>query len=198
MCQCFSDSNSRLQQPLITILNLFLHTSGSKAYALLGDEKALIPSLLSLLDNSSVVVRGKAILSFYLMFKTNLKWMMAISENKFGPLIDKLSRDTYKYVQCCLIHLVDLIAELIPIIQKNIQEELNKIKQKEDPKFEASTSPKEYKNYLSLMPIILGVMNSSLLRNKIINNNFLMTMFNIYDLSELTKNSLNVRINLFS
>jgi len=132
------------------------------------------------------------------MFKTNLKWMMAIAENKFATLLDKLSRDSYRYVQCCLIHLLDLVTELIPIILSNIKEELSSLIKKHEMNNDGSHSPKEYvTNYTGLMPIILGVMNSSLLRKEIVKTQFLLTMFEIYDLSEATKGILSVRRDYF-
>jgi hypothetical protein len=187
---CFHDSNPRIQQAFITLLNMMLHTMGTKTYTLLAEEKALMPGLLALLDNSNPITRGKALLTFYLMFKINLKWMMIMSENKFTTHIDKLGRDQFKYVQCCLIHVLDLVGELVPLIQKHIQEDLTRMK-KDDGANDGTVSPKQHTNYLNLMPLILGVMNSSFLRNKIVTQNFLITMFEIYDLSEVTINSIN-------
>lgn len=189
ICTSFTDANARIQQVFITMINQYLQSGGSKVYTTLAEESSLIPSLIGLLDHSAVVIRGKCLLTFYLMFKTNLKWMMALSENKFGTVLDRLSRDAYRYVQCCLIHLLDLVTDLIPIILKNVEDELTGLKKKAGSQDEEGT--KEYvPNYLGLMPIILGVMNSLLLRNKIVNNTFLLTMFKIYDLSEDTKSFL--------
>lgn len=171
-------------------MDLYLHNNANKAYTFLAEEKSLLPSLINLLDHSSVVIRGKTLLAFYLMFETNLKWMLVLAENKFAPLLDKL-KDSHKYVDCCLVHLVDLIVTLVPRILKNIAEGLKKLKQMDDSDPEA-LPPKEQINYLELLPMILGVMSSSILRNKIVNSNFLMTMFNIYDYSENLKDSINV------
>jgi len=124
ICQTFTEGAPRIQQVFISLLNFLIQNEGNKCYALLAEEKTLIPHLISLLDHSSLVIRGKCLLSFYLLFKTNLKWMMALSEPKFGPLLDRLNRDAYRYVQCCLIHLLDLVTELIPIILTHIEDEL--------------------------------------------------------------------------
>jgi len=46
-------------------------------------------------------------------------------EVKFFHILDRLSRDNYKYVQCCLQCLVVGIDEIMPIIFQTITEELN-------------------------------------------------------------------------
>lgn len=164
--------------------------NANKAYTFLAEEKALVPGLIGLLDHSSsVVIRGKALLAFYLMFKINLKWTMVLAENKFGPLLDKLKEST-KYIEYCLIHLVDILTEIIPTVGKNIASELKRLKQQnDDPEAVAS---REQINYLTLLPTIMGVFNSSLLRNKIITKSFLQTIFSIYDYSEYLKDTINV------
>ena len=168
--------------------------NANKVYTFLAEEKGLVPALIGLLDHSSsVVIRGKALLAFYFMFKINLKWTMVLSENKFGPLLDKLKEST-KYIEYCLIHLVDLLIEIVPTVGKNIAEELKRLKQQNDSDPEALAS-KEQINYLTLLPIIMGVFNSSLLRNKIVNKIFLQTIFSIYDYSENLKDTINVTTN---
>ena len=109
------------------MVNQMLYTGNNRSYTFLAEEKALIPTLISLFDSPSVVIRGKVLLTFYLMFKTNLKWMVSLNESKFSHMIDKIGRDNYKYVQCCLIHLLELMTELVPIIQKQIVEELGRL-----------------------------------------------------------------------
>ncbi len=114
---------------------------------------------------------------------------MILAENKFGPLLDKL-KDTHKYTEYCLIHLVDLVAEIVPKVLKNISEELKKIKREDsDPE---AVIPKEQGNYLGLLPMILGVMNSGVLRTKIFSSSFLTTLCTVYDYSENLKDSINV------
>jgi len=44
------------------------------------------------------VLRGKAILTFLLLFKMNPQWMIIAVEHDFYKNIDKLLRDNYKYV----------------------------------------------------------------------------------------------------
>ena len=167
---------------------MFTQTLGNKAHQALIEEKGVLPSLMLLLEHSSIVIRGKALLAFYLLFRLNLRWLMVLAENKFISILDRLTRDNYKYVQCCLANVVELIVELIPIILKNILEELTKMKQQSESNSTLieSNSNKDLHKSSSLLylPMILNVMNSQLLKSKVFTQNFLMTIFNIFDVSE--------------
>jgi len=51
--------------------------------------------------------------------------MTAVDVNvKFFHILDRVTKDTFKYVQCCLMCLVDGICEIIPQIFKAMAEEL--------------------------------------------------------------------------
>lgn len=55
--------------------------------------------IVALLENSNAVIRGKAILTLLLLIKVNTKSLVYITEGKFFGILDKLVKDTYKYVQ---------------------------------------------------------------------------------------------------
>lgn len=40
-------------------------------------------------------------------------------------MLDRVTRDHYKYVQCCLLCLLDGVLDIVPLIFKTIAEELN-------------------------------------------------------------------------
>jgi hypothetical protein len=92
---------------------------------------------MKLLEHHSIVIRGKALLTFLLLFKQDYRWMAVVgvpysggAESgttgvKFFHLLDRLSRDNYKYVQCCLLCLIEGVLEIIPQVFSAISEELN-------------------------------------------------------------------------
>ena len=48
--------------------------------------------------------------------------------SKFFHVLDRLSRDTYKYVQCCLLCLTEgIVTDVVPAIFSSIADELNSI-----------------------------------------------------------------------
>ena len=84
-----------------------------------------LKALLKLLEHQHIVIRGKCILTFLLLFKLDFRWMTVVQQEiKFFNELDKILRDNYKYVQCCLLCLADGIQEIIPTIFKTICEQL--------------------------------------------------------------------------
>lgn len=62
------------------------------------------------------MLRGKAILSFLLLFKMNPIWLVVVTEHDFFKNIDKLLRDNFKYVQCCLLCLIESVGDMCPAL----------------------------------------------------------------------------------
>lgn len=63
------------------------------------NQYGFLPCLIKLLEHSSIVIRGKALLTFLLLFKQDFRWMAIVDpEVKFFHILDRLSRDTFKYV----------------------------------------------------------------------------------------------------
>lgn len=50
-------------------------------------------------------------MTFLLLFKMNPQWMIIAVEQDFYKNIDKLLRDNYKYVQCCLLCLIETVSQ---------------------------------------------------------------------------------------
>ena len=55
-------------------------------------------AISKMLENQSIVLRGKALLTFLLLFKMNVNWFAIAIEMEFFKNIDKLLRDNFKYV----------------------------------------------------------------------------------------------------
>jgi hypothetical protein len=76
---------------------------------------------------------------------------------------------------------------------KNIEDELKGMQKKDETASEGEQSVKQIMgNYVNLLPVLMGIMNSTYLRAKIVDINFLNSMFSIYELSEFVKSSLGV------
>ena len=86
------------------MINMYILTSG-QMIKYFDDSRDFVNCIVSLLDSSNVVVRGKAILTILLLIKVKFKTLILLSEGKFIVILDKLIKDQYKYVQQCLFHL---------------------------------------------------------------------------------------------
>ena len=75
-----------------------------------------------MLENTSCVLRGKVLLTYLLLFKMNPNWFVIAIEMDFYKNIDKLLRDNFKYVQCCLLCLIESVSEICPKLISECQE----------------------------------------------------------------------------
>ena len=54
---------------------------------------------MRLLEHHSIVIRGKCLLTFTLLFKQDFRWMAIVdTEVKFYHALDRILRDNFKYV----------------------------------------------------------------------------------------------------
>ena len=53
-------------------------------------------------------------LTYLLLFKMNPMWFVIAVELDFYRNIDKLLRDNFKYVQCCLLCMIESVSEMCP------------------------------------------------------------------------------------
>lgn len=82
------------------MLNLALAANTfPKINDILLQEDSFLKSLMRLLEHHSIVIRGKCLLTFLLLFKLDFRWMAIVdTEVKFFHVLDRLGRDNYKYV----------------------------------------------------------------------------------------------------
>lgn len=89
------------------MLNIALTNSYPKLNESLMEEKTFKLCLKPLLEHSSIVIRGKAILTLLLLFKMNPHWLILVNEIKFYQILDRMTRDYCKYIQYCLLCLIN-------------------------------------------------------------------------------------------
>ena len=126
-CSTLIEGQPRVQQALITMLNLALTANVfPKINETLLNEENFLPSLIQLHEHHSIVIRGKCLLTFLLLFKLDFRWMQVVQHQvKFFNMLDRVLRDNYKYVQCCLLCLIDGILEIVPTVFQTVAEELS-------------------------------------------------------------------------
>jgi len=173
------------------MLNLALSTNPvPKISEILLTEEGFLPSLSKLLEHHSIVIRGKCLLTFLLLFKHDFQWLaIADSEIKFYHYLDRIVRDNFKYVQCCLLCLVDGIVELIPHIFKRISEELTILLNGGKAPIVPSTFDRvlqrsEFKSLqgnLVHIAIILDLHNTQVIRNRIVTVPFIRSIATLID-----------------
>ena len=121
------DGAPRIQQAYITMLNIALTQPYAKLDDTLQNEEIFQIALSKLIENQQIVLRGKCLLSYLLLFKMNPTWFVIAIELDFYRNIDKLLRDNFKYVQCCLLCMIETVAEMCPNLINSVNDAFKKL-----------------------------------------------------------------------
>lgn len=101
-----SEGEGPVQQAFLTIVCLNLQNK-----EIFFEADNLTTILVSLLENSGIVIRGKALLAIMFLIRQSAGILVILADTRFYQFLDRLSRDSYKYVQCCFYHLAESISE---------------------------------------------------------------------------------------
>lgn len=72
-------NQSRVQQAFITMLNLALHNINyPEISSILLKQRNFLKALCKLMDHQHIVIRGKCILTFLLLFKLDFRWITVV------------------------------------------------------------------------------------------------------------------------
>jgi serine/threonine protein kinase len=198
ICSVLVEGQSRLQQSFVTMLNIALLNENELLLKSINDNTDWVcKAIVTLLENQSLVIRGKSILTVVLLIKHfPLQWFtVLISDNKFITLLNRLTKDSYKYVQYGLMHFIDQVNQTMPIILKVIQEDLNyamsiqdytglKVDAIVDKVMERRRDFKNLKGHMTLVSLILVLATSHLMKSRIINEHFLEVISNMLEVCE--------------
>ncbi|CAF1697853.1 unnamed protein product [Brassica oleracea var. botrytis] len=187
----FVKGSAREQQTCLNLLNMAMigsHTCPSFGRHLvsLTEEKNLFPSLLSILEQGTEVLRGKAVLFVALLCKNSRRWLTNfLCNTRFLPVVDRLAKEKDSYVQQCLEAFVNVIASIIPGLLDTITSDIQQLM---TGKRHAPVSPLNGratpKTNLHLFPVVLHLLGSSLFKNKMVTQQILRQLANLTKLVE--------------
>nr|VDC86816.1 unnamed protein product [Brassica oleracea] len=182
----FVKGSAREQQTCLNLLNMAMigsHTCPSFGRHLvsLTEEKNLFPSLLSILEQGTEVLRGKTVLFVALLCKNSRRWLTNFFCNtRFLPVVDRLAKEKDTYVQQCLEAFVHVIASIIPGLLDTITSDIQQLM---TGKRHAPVSPLNGraapKTNLHLVPVVLHLLGSSSFKNKMITQQILRQLANV-------------------
>ena len=102
-------------------------------------------------------------------------------------------RDNYKYVNCCLLHVVQTIEDKIPSILAILEEEIIKLSKETDENLKYNweednlNGMPKLKGNLGLMNVLYHVLNSQLLKTKVVTTSTLTILFRFIDYCDSCK-----------
>lgn len=174
---------AREQQVNINLLNMALvgssviNNMGKYLMALL-EERALVPSIVGMIEQGPEVLRGKAFVCAALLCKINRRWLPSLFNAKLLPAIEKLMKEKDPYVQQCAEALVQTILSVVPGILESIASDLQTLANFKRPGSghspDASPSSRSSaRSSLPLFPVVLHLFTSATFRERLVNEQLL-------------------------
>ncbi|KAL9810783.1 putative serine/threonine-protein kinase RUNKEL ULK-ULK4 family [Arabidopsis thaliana] len=187
----FVKGSAREQQVCLNLLNMAMigshtFTSFGRHLVTLTEEKNLFPSLLSIIEQGTEVLRGKALLFVAFLCKNSRRWLTNFFCNaRFLPVVDRLAKEKDSYLQQCLEAFVNVIASIIPGMLDTIT---NDIQQLMTGRRHGPVSPLNsrapVKTNAHLFPVVLHLLGSSSFKNKMVTPQVLRQLANLTKLVE--------------
>ncbi|KAL9648682.1 hypothetical protein ABK040_016309 [Willaertia magna] len=122
------DSNIRVLQSALNIINLLLYNDGnSKQMKLLTEENSFEEGLSALIDHANYSIKAKALITYFLISKINTPFIVKSFGPKLCACIDRMmNKEKEQYVKTCLLGLIDSVAELISPLLNQIAQQYEK------------------------------------------------------------------------
>ncbi|KAL3692536.1 hypothetical protein R1sor_006187 [Riccia sorocarpa] len=168
-----SRGSPKEQQVSLNLLNMALSLSVSgnisninKLLLSLLEEKALVPSLMALMEQGPEVLRGKAFVCAGLLCKNNRRWIPSLCNAKLMPVVERSMKEKDPYVQQCVEALVQAVISIVPDILESICADVSQLASARRP---SSTSSRgQPRSAVPLFPVVLHLFNSPPLKSRLV------------------------------
>ncbi|CAM8911860.1 unnamed protein product [Rhodiola kirilowii] len=190
LAPCVAKGSSREQQISLNLMNMALLESNlfsniGRSLLPLLEDKNFVPSLLSLIEQGSEVLRGKALIFISLLCKNGRRWLQQFFCNaRLVSAVDRLTKEKDSYVQQCLEAFVHVVASTVPrlleIIMGEIQQMISGRRHGLNAGFARSTS----KTNVHLFPVLLCLLGSSSFKHRVVTQEVLQQLTDIIKLAE--------------
>ncbi|KAK3159970.1 hypothetical protein QOZ80_1BG0053560 [Eleusine coracana subsp. coracana] len=183
--------NPREQQTSLNILNSSLVNSQTvtnmNRYVLsLSDDKQLVPGLISLIEQGTDVLRGKALLFVALLCKNSRRWLPHFFCNaKLISAVDRLGKEKEGFIHQCAEAFVQLVASLVPAILDTISSDIQQVMAgKRHGPVTALAGRAHPKSTIHLFPVILHLLGSSSFKHRVVTSHVLLQLANLVKILE--------------
>lgn len=176
----------REQQISLNLLNMamlgsHMFTNIGRHLVHLAEDKILVPSLMSLTEQGSEILRGKALLFVALLCKNGRRWLLHFFCNpRLLSAVDRLAKEKDSYLQQCLDAFMHIVASTIPslldIITGDIQQMMGGRRHGHISTITNRVAPK---TNIHLFPVVLHLLGSSSFKRRLVNNQVLQQLANL-------------------
>ncbi|GAV63396.1 Pkinase domain-containing protein [Cephalotus follicularis] len=191
MASALVKGSSREQQISLNLLNMamlgsHMLTNIGRYLLPLAEDKNLLPGLVSLIEQGSEVLRGKALVFVALLCKNGRRWLPHFLCNaKLLSAVDRLAKEKDSYLQGCLDAFVHVIASTVPglldIITGDIQQMMSG---RRHGQISALTSRATPKTTVHMFPVVLHLLGSSSFKNRVTSHRVLQQLANLIKVVE--------------
>lgn len=191
MASALVKGSLREQQISLNLLNTamigsHMFTNIGKYILPLAEDKNLVPGLLSLIEQGSEVLKGKALVFVALLCKNGRRWLPQFFCNaRFLSVVDRLAKEKDRFVQQCLDAFVNVVASTISSLLDIITGEIQQLMGgRRHGHISALTSRAAPKSNIQLLPVVLHFLGSSSFKHKVVNHQVLQQLANLIKLTE--------------
>ncbi|XWS14002.1 hypothetical protein CRYUN_Cryun36dG0086900 [Craigia yunnanensis] len=180
----------REQQINLNLLNMAMlgrdMFSNGRYLLPLVEDKNLVPSLVSLIEQGSEVLRGKALVFVALLCKNGKRWLPLFFCNaRLLPTVDRLAKEKDNYLQQCLDSFLHVVASIVPGLLDGITGDIQQMMGgRRHGQIAALTSRAAPKNNIHLFPVILHLLGSSSFKNRVVTYQVLQQLANLIQVVE--------------
>lgn len=178
--------SAREQQICLNLLNMAM--LGSQMFTNIGrhllplvEDKNLVPSLLSLIEQGSEILRGKTLLFVAFLCKHGKRWMLHFLCNaRLLSTVDRLAKEKDSFVQQSLEAFVHVVVSIIPGLLDTITGDIQTIMGgRRQGQFSPLTNRAAPKTNVHVFPVVLHLLGSSSFKNKVVNASVLQQLANL-------------------
>lgn len=164
----------REQQICLNILNLVMleshtFTNIGKHLLHLAEDKNLVPNLVSLIEQGSEILRGKALILVALLCKNGKRWLSTFFCNaRLLSNIDRLVKEKDNYLRQCINAFAHIVASVLPNILDTIISDIQQLMTgKRRGQFVGLPGRNSQKSNIHMFPVILHLLGSALFKLKV-------------------------------
>ncbi|XP_058076791.1 serine/threonine-protein kinase RUNKEL [Magnolia sinica] len=181
----------REQQISLNLLNIalsesHLFTNMGRHILSLFEEKQLLPSLISLIEQGTEALRGKALVFVALLCKCSRRWLPQFFCNaRLLSAVDRLAKEKDSYLKQCMGAFVHAVAATVPWLMDAISGDIQQMMGgKRHGQIAALTGRTNPRTNIHLLPVILHLLGSASFKHRVVTSQVLQQLANLLKLLE--------------
>ncbi|CAN0855962.1 Serine/threonine-protein kinase RUNKEL [Linum grandiflorum] len=183
--------NAREQQISLNLLSMAIlgnqmFTNLGKHLLPLAEDKNLAPSLVSIAEQGSEILKGKALIFIALLCKNSRRWLTRFFCNeRLLSSVDRLTKEKDGFLHDCLDAFLHILSLVVPSLLDSITGDIHQmIGGRRQGQISAAANRVASKTSIHYFPFVLRLLGSLSLKLRVVNNHVLQQLANLLKLME--------------